>query len=290
MAVLEVRAYAKLNLALDVLGRRADGYHEMRMVMQSVTLSDRIRLETGTGRPLRMTTDLGFLPSNEKNLAAVAALRLCEAAGVSSEGLAIDLWKTIPVCAGLAGGSADAAAVLRGLNRLMRLGLSSAELAEIGARVGSDVPYCVRGGTALAEGRGERLTPLPPLPRCHVVLCKPAFSVSTPDLFERIDGVRLRRRPDTLGLLGALEAGDLAGVARRMYNVFEDALPPRRAGEIGEIRNSLIQYGALGASMSGTGPTVLGLFRDASAARHACSALRETYRETFLAQGLEPVE
>ena len=290
MAVLEVRAYAKLNLALDVLGRRADGYHEMRMVMQSVTLSDRIRLETGTGRPLRMTTDLGFLPSNEKNLAAVAALRLCEAAGVSSEGLAIDLWKTIPVCAGLAGGSADAAAVLRGLNRLMRLGLSSAELAEIGARVGSDVPYCVRGGTALAEGRGERLTPLPPLPRCHVVLCKPAFAVSTPDLFERIDGVRLRRRPDTLGLLGALEAGDLAGVARRMYNVFEDALPPRRAGEIGEIRNSLIQYGALGASMSGTGPTVFGLFRDASAARHACSALRETYRETFLAQGLEPVE
>ena len=290
MAVLEVRAYAKLNLALDVLGRRADGYHEMRMVMQSVTLSDRIRLETGTGRPLRMTTDLGFLPSNEKNLAAVAALRLCEAAGVSSEGLAIDLWKTIPVCAGLAGGSADAAAVLRGLNRLMRLGLSSAELAEIGARVGSDVPYCVRGGTALAEGRGERLTPLPPLPRCHVVLCKPAFSVSTPDLFERIDGVRLRRRPDTLGLLGALEAGDLAGVARRMYNVFEDALPPRRAGEIGEILNSLIQYGALGASMSGTGPTVFGLFRDASAARHACSALRETYRETFLAQGLEPVE
>ena len=290
MAVLEVRAYAKLNLALDVLGRRADGYHEMRMVMQSVTLSDRIRLETGTGRPLRMTTDLGFLPSNEKNLAAVAALRLCEAAGVSSEGLAIDLWKTIPVCAGLAGGSADAAAVLRGLNRLMRLGLSSAELAEIGARVGSDVPYCVRGGTALAEGRGERLTPLPPLPRCHVVLCKPAFSGSTPDLFERIDGVRLRRRPDTLGLLGALEAGDLAGVARRMYNVFEDALPPRRAGEIGEIRNSLIQYGALGASMSGTGPTVFGLFRDASAARHACSALRETYRETFLAQGLEPVE
>ena len=290
MAVLEVRAYAKLNLALDVLGRRADGYHEMRMVMQSVTLSDRIRLETGTGRPLRMTTDLGFLPSNEKNLAAVAALRLCEAAGVSSEGLAIDLWKTIPVCAGLAGGSADAAAVLRGLNRLMRLGRSSAELAEIGARVGSDVPYCVRGGTALAEGRGERLTPLPPLPRCHVVLCKPAFSVSTPDLFERIDGVRLRRRPDTLGLLGALEAGDLAGVARRMYNVFEDALPPRRAGEIGEIRNSLIQYGALGASMSGTGPTVFGLFRDASAARHACSALRETYRETFLAQGLEPVE
>ena len=290
MAVLEVRAYAKLNLALDVLGRRADGYHEMRMVMQSVTLSDRIRLETGTGRPLRMTTDLGFLPSNEKNLAAVAALRLCEAAGVSSEGLAIDLWKTIPVCAGLAGGSADAAAVLRGLNRLMRLGLSSAELAEIGARVGSDVPYCVRGGTALAEGRGERLTPLPPLPRCHVVLCKPAFSVSTPDLFERIDGVRLRRRPDTLGLLGALEAGDLAGVARRMYNVFEDALPPRRAGEIGEIRNSLIQYGALGASMSGTGPTVFGLFRDASAARHACSALRGAYRETCLAQGLEPVE
>ena len=156
MAVLEVRAYAKLNLALDVLGRRADGYHEMRMVMQSVTLSDRIRLETGTGRPLRMTTDLGFLPSNEKNLAAVAALRLCEAAGVSSEGLAIDLWKTIPVCAGLAGGSADAAAVLRGLNRLMRLGLSSAELAEIGARVGrAPAPPSGYPGPAGRAGSGR---------------------------------------------------------------------------------------------------------------------------------------
>lgn len=284
MAVLEVRAYAKLNLALDVLGRRADGYHEMRMVMQSVTLSDRIRLETGTGRPLRMTTDLGFLPSNEKNLAAVAALRLCEAAGVSSEGLAIDLWKTIPVCAGLAGGSADAAAVLRGLNRLMRLGLSSAELAEIGARVGSDVPYCVRGGTALAEGRGERLTPLPPLPRCHVVLCKPAFSVSTPDLFERIDGVRLRRRPDTLGLLGALEAGDLAGVARRMYNVFEDVLPPRQRDRVGELENALIQAGALGANMSGTGPTAFGLFDCPEAAEEARAVLAENCRDTFLCQ------
>ena len=287
MAVLEVRAYAKLNLALDVLGRRADGYHEMRMVMQSVTLSDRIRLETGTGRPLRMTTDLGFLPSNEKNLAAVAALRLCEAAGVSSEGLAIDLWKTIPVCAGLAGGSADAAAVLRGLNRLMRLGLSSAELAEIGARVGSDVPYCVRGGTALAEGRGEVLTTLPALPDCHVVLCKPAFSVPTPELFARLDGCRIRRRPDTAGLLAALAAGDLAGVARRMYNVFEDVLPERRGAEVQRIKNALVQQGALGASMSGTGSTVFGLFDREEAARRAYELLQESYRDTFLARSLE---
>lgn len=284
MAVLEVKAYAKLNLSLDVLGKRPDGYHEMRMVMQTVSLSDAIRLETGTGRPLHMGSDLGFLPANENNLAAAAALRLCEATGADAGGLSIDLEKTIPVCAGLAGGSADAAAVLRGLNRLLDLGLPGERLEEIGALVGSDVPYCVRGGTALAEGRGEVLTDLPPLPRCLAVLCKPAFSVSTPELFARIDSCRIRCRPDTAGLLAALEAGDLHQAARRMYNVFEDALPPRRAQEIDAIKNVLIQHGALGASMSGTGPTVFGLFDRQESARSAWAALKEQYPETFLAE------
>ena len=190
MAVLEVKAYAKLNLSLDVLGKRPDGYHDMRMVMQSVTLTDTLRLETGTGQPLRMESNLGFLPADESNLAAAAALRLCEEAGVDHGGLSIKLNKTIPVCAGMAGGSADAAAVLRGLNKLLGLGLSGTRLEEIGALVGSDVPYCVRGTTALAEGRGEILTDLPPLPSCLVVLCKPAFSVSTPELFRTLDGCR----------------------------------------------------------------------------------------------------
>ena len=284
MPATEVKAYAKLNLSLDVLGKRPDGYHDMRMVMQTVGLTDVLRLETGTGRPLEMESNLGFLPANEHNLAAAAALRLCEAAGVDPGGLSIRLEKTIPVCAGLAGGSADAAAVLRGMNKLLDLGLSGPRLEEIGALVGSDVPYCVRGGTALAEGRGEILTDLPSLPECWVVLCKPAFSVSTPELFRTLDGCRIRRRPDTAGLLAALEEGDLPGVARRMYNVFEDALPPRRAQEIDAIKNVMIQHGALGSSMSGTGPTVFGLFDRQAGAESAFAALREQYQESFLAR------
>ena len=282
MAVLEVQARAKLNLTLDVLGKRPDGYHDLRMVMQTVELCDTIRLETGTGQPLQVATNLGFLPNNEKNLAAAAALRLQEATGADWGGLAIRLKKTIPVCAGMAGGSSDAAAVLRGLNGLLGLNLSRDKLEEVGAKVGSDVPYCVRGGTALAEGRGEVLTDLPSLPDCHVVVCKPAFSVSTPELFGKIDAARIRCRPDTAGLLAALEAGDLPGVARRMYNVFEDVLPPRRQAEVIGIKGILIQRGALGATMSGTGPTVFGLFDDPQAAQNAYMELKELYRETFL--------
>ena len=286
MAATEVFAYAKLNLSLDVLDKRPDGYHEMKMVMQTVTLRDRIALETGTGRPLEMRSNLGFLPADEHNLAAAAALALCRETGTDPGGLSIKLDKTIPVCAGMAGGSADAAAVLRGLNEVLGLGLSQTRLEEIGALVGSDVPYCVGGGTALAEGRGEILTSLPSLPHCHIVLCKPAFSVSTPELFRALDGCRIRRRPDTAGLIDALAAGDLPGVARRMYNVFEDVLPQRRYQEICTIKNVLIQHGALGASMSGTGPTVFGLFDRPQAAEDARAALAPLYRETFLAESM----
>ena len=284
MAVMEVHAYAKLNLSLDVLEKRPDGYHEMKMVMQTVTLQDRISLETGTGAPLQMRSNLGFLPTDEHNLAAAAALALCRETGSDPAGLSIRLDKRIPVCAGMAGGSADAAAVLRGLNELLGLNLPQQRLEEIGSLVGSDVPYCVGGGTALAEGRGEVLTPLPPLPNCHVVLCKPAFSVSTPELFKALDGCRIRRRPDTAGLIDALAAKDLPGVARRMYNVFEDVLPQRRYQEICSIKNTLIQHGALGASMSGTGPTVFGLFDQIDGAEHAYAALRQQYQETFLVE------
>lgn len=289
MAATEVFAYAKLNLSLDVLNKRPDGYHEMKMVMQTVSLRDSLTVETGTGRPLEMRSNLGFLPADEHNLAAAAALALCRETGTDPGGLSIRLDKSIPVCAGMAGGSADAAAVLRGLNELLGLGLSQTRLEEIGALVGSDVPYCVGGGTALAEGRGEVLTPLPPLPRCHVVLCKPAFSVSTPELFRALDGCRIRRRPDTAGLTEALAAEDLPGVARRMYNVFEHVLPQRRYQEICAIKNSLIQHGALGASMSGTGPTVFGLFDRQQAAEDAWSALRAQYQETFLVESMGPL-
>ena len=284
MPTLTVEAPAKLNLTLDVLGRRADGYHDLNMVMQSVALSDTITLELGTGGPLSVRTNLGFLPNNEKNLAAAAALALQRETGRDAGGLSIAIHKRIPVCAGMGGGSSDAAAVLRALNGALETGLDPLELARLGEQVGSDVPYCVLGGTALAQGRGEVLTPLPSLPRCAVVVCKPSFSISTPELFRQLDSVRLRHHPDTDGMLAALEAGDLGGVARRVYNVFEDVLPPRLRAEVAAIRQLLVGHGALGAGMSGTGPTVFGLFDCAAGAERARRELGETYRDTFLTE------
>ena len=281
---MEIQAFAKLNLTLDILGKREDGYHDLRMVMQSITLADTLTLEENQGEGLRVSANLRFLPTGEKNLAAAAALRFWEALGREPENLDIRIEKRIPVCAGMAGGSSDAAAVLRALNQRAGDPFSPKELARLGERVGSDVPYCVLGGTALAEGRGEVLTPLPPLPRCWVVACKPDFPISTPELFAQADRVKLRRRPDTAGLLAALEAGDLGGVARRMYNVFEDVLPARLYTRVAEIKNDLIQCGALGANMSGSGPTAFGLFDRLEAAQEARACLAQRYRDTFLCE------
>ena len=281
---MEIQAFAKLNLTLDILGKREDGYHDLRMVMQSITLADTLTLEENQGEGLRVSANLRFLPTGEKNLAAAAALRFWEALGREQEDLDIRIEKRIPVCAGMAGGSSDAAAVLRALNQRAGDHFSPKELARLGERVGSDVPYCVLGGTALAEGRGEVLTPLAPLPRCWVVACKPDFPISTPELFAQADRVKLRRRPDTAGLVAALEAGDLGGVARRMYNVFEDVLPARLYTRVAEIKNILIQCGALGANMSGSGPTAFGLFDRLEAAQEARACLAQRYRDTFLCE------
>ncbi|MCD8382435.1 MAG: 4-(cytidine 5'-diphospho)-2-C-methyl-D-erythritol kinase [Clostridiales bacterium] len=276
-------AWAKLNLSLDVLGRREDGFHDLKMVMQSVSLCDQVTLtlrETGEG--MTLSTNLGFLPADGKNIAAIAARAFAARTGADISRLDIRIEKHIPVCAGTAGGSSDGAAVLRGLNRLFDTGLSPAELAVLGEQVGSDVPYCVLGCTALAEGRGERLTVLPALPECYIVLCKPGFSVSTPELFRAIDGVKIRCRPDTAGLMAALERQDLHGVAMRMFNVFEQALPPKRQTVIQDVKNVLIQHGALGACMSGSGPTVFGIFRTEPDARRAAAELKESWRDTFV--------
>ena len=281
---MEIQAFAKLNLTLDILGKREDGYHDLRMVMQSITLADTLTLEENQGEGLRVSANLRFLPTGEKNLAAAAALRFWEALGREPEDLDIRIEKRIPVCAGMAGGSSDAAAVLRALNQRAGDPFSPKELARLGERVGSDVPYCVLGGTALAEGRGEVLTPLAPLPRCWVVACKPDFPISTPELFAQADRVKLRRRPDTAGLVAALEAGDLGDVARRMYNVFEDVLPARLYTRVAEIKNDLIQCGALGANMSGSGPTAFGLFDRLEAAQEARACLAQRYRDTFLCE------
>lgn len=284
METMTVKAPAKLNLTLDVLGKREDGYHDMRMVMQSVSLADTVTLTAEPGEGVALSSNLNFLPTDKKNLAVSAALRFQEATGIDLGHLTIQIDKQIPVCAGTAGGSSDAAAVLRGLNELFELGLTPEELARIGEKVGSDVPYCVLGGTALAEGRGEVVTPLPPLPGCWVVMAKPGFPVSTPELFGKLDGQRLRCHPDTAGMISALEAGDLSAVARRLFNVFEEVLPPRRREQVEELKLNLLSHGALGASMTGTGPTVFGLFSDEDVAQGAYEAVRDLCRETFLVQ------
>ncbi len=278
---MEISANAKINLTLDILRRREDGYHDLQMVMQSVSLADELTVTPARGGVGTAVSDLHFLPTGGKNLAQMAAAAFRQAVGAGGE-VDVSIRKHVPVCAGLAGGSADAAAVLHAMNRLTGAGLSPVELAKIGERVGSDVPFCVLGGAALAQGRGEFLTPLAPLPPCHIVICKPPFSISTPQLFARVNVRKIVRRPDTAGVTAALAAGDLAGVARRMYNVFEDVLQPRRLAEINEIKSALIDCGALGASMSGSGPSVFGLFEDGARAQDACSRLRESYRDVFL--------
>ena len=279
-----IQAPAKLNLTLDVLGRREDGYHDLKMVMQSITLADRLTLRPGRAPGIQVSSSFHFLPTGEKNLAGKAAVCFYQALGRPARDLDISITKHVPVCAGMAGGSSDAAAVLRALNRLEGDPFSPEELAHVGEAVGSDVPYCVLGCTALAQGRGEVLTPLSPLPHCWVVACKPDFPVSTPELFARIDSCRIRRRPDADGLMAALEEGDLEGVARRMYNVFEDVLPERQLARVADIKNTLIQQGALGANMSGTGPTAFGLFSSQSQAQAAYDVLKQRYQEVFLAE------
>lgn len=279
-----IQAPAKLNLTLDVLGRREDGYHDLKMVMQSITLADRLTLRPGRAPGIQVSSSLHFLPTGEKNLAGKAAVCFYQALGRPARDLDISITKHVPVCAGMAGGSSDAAAVLRALNRLEGDPFSPEELAHVGEAVGSDVPYCVLGCTALAQGRGEVLTPLSPLPHCWVVACKPDFPVSTPELFARIDSCRIRRRPDADGLMAALDQGDLMEVARRMYNVFEDVLPERQLARVADIKNTLIQQGALGANMSGTGPTAFGLFSSQSQAQAAYDVLKQRYQEVFLAE------
>ncbi len=282
MKEIQVLANAKLNLSLDVIARREDGYHDLRMVMQSVQLADVLTLSELEAETVRVSTDLRYLPDDERNLAAIAYRKFMEATGWSGVGCAINIKKNIPVCAGMAGGSSDAAAVLRAMNDWSGLNLDPMALAEIGERVGSDVPYCVLGGTALAEGRGEMLTVLPRMPRCNIVICKPPFPISTPELFGSIDCRKIRCRPDTEGIMAALSAGDLDGIARRLYNVFEDVLTDRRGSEIAEIKNEMISGGALGAAMSGTGPTVFGIFREEEKALDVYNTLKEHYSDTFM--------
>lgn len=280
-------AHAKLNLTLDILGKRPDGYHDLRMVMISLTLQDTIALTPVDQGGTHLHTNVSFLPQDDNNLAAKAARAFAQETGIQLPGLDIDIQKQIPVCAGMAGGSSDAAAVLRLLRRLCAPQLSPERLQAIGALVGSDVPYCVQGGTALVEGRGERVTPLPPLPPCSLVICKPAFPISTPELFSLVKPRTLRCHPDTAGMVAALERRDLEGVAHRLYNVFEDVLP-RKYAQVFELKQELLELGAMAASMSGSGPSVFGMFREEETARRAYEAMKRHIPTTFLCRSIEP--
>ena len=274
-------APAKVNLALDILDTRPDGYHDMKMVMQTISLCDTVSVEeTAAGFELR--TDGDFIPAGKKTLEQRAAEAFFEAAGLPMPGLRVTLEKVTPAYAGLGGGSADVAALLRILRDTYAPELSTEELERIGFTVGSDMPFCVRGGTALAEGRGEVLTDLPPLPDCWFVLCKPDFGIPTPSLFALVDGGELTCRPDIGGMGLALESGDLAGVAARLGNVFEEVLP-EEYHEVFTIKNRLMELGALNAAMSGSGPTVFGIFSEQETAKRAAEVLKETYQQTYLA-------
>lgn len=271
---LNVKAYGKINLGLDVLRKREDGYHEVRMIMQTVGIYDKLELVYQEKPEITVETNLYYLPNNENNLVYKAAELLMKEFKTEG-GVHINLKKFIPVSAGMAGGSSDAAAVLTGLNKMLGLGLSREQLMERGVKIGADVPYCIMRGTALSEGIGEILTPLPPMPRCHVLIAKPGISVSTKFVYGNLcaDSLRPEQHPDIDGMAEAIRKKDLPGIARRFGNVLETVTIPAYP-VIQEIKDIMAEYGALGALMSGSGPTVFGLFTDRKAAQNAYEELR----------------
>ncbi len=277
MDKMQLKALAKINLGLDVLRRREDGYHEVRMIMQTVRIFDRIQLIKQEKNGIRVRTNLYYLPANENNLVYKAANLLFEEFGLPG-GLSIDLKKYIPVAAGMAGGSSDAAAVLYGMNRMYGLELSQEELMKRGVKIGADVPYCLMRGTALAEGIGEVLSPLPPMPPCNILVAKPGISVSTKFVYENLHANELKadQHPDIDGILEALRRQDLKGMAECMKNgnVLETVTVSAHP-VIEKIKGVMEEQGALVALMSGSGPTVFGIFEDRNKARRAMSVLRK---------------
>ena len=271
---LSLKAYGKINLGLDVLRRRDDGYHEVRMIMQTVGIYDRIDLIYKETPGITVETNLYYLPDNENNLVYKAAKLLMDEFHVQ-KGVHIRLRKYIPVAAGRAGGSSDAAAVLFGVNKMFSLGLTTEQLMDRGVKIGADVPYCVMRGTALSEGIGEILTPLPVPPQCQVLIAKPGISVSTKFVYENLHANELRpeQHPDIDGMMEAIKQKDLYGIADRFGNVLENVTIPAYP-VIQEIKDLMLEQGAIGALMSGSGPTVFGLFTNPKAAAKAHEEMR----------------
>ena len=281
---MQLKALAKINLGLDVLRRREDGYHEVRMIMQTVHIFDQLQLEKKQDTGISVRTNLYYLPENENNLVYKAAKLLWDEFGLPG-GISIQLKKYIPVAAGMAGGSSDAAAVLFGMNRMYDLGLSMEELMQRGVKIGADVPYCIMRGTALAEGIGEVLSPLPPMPPCTILVAKPGIGVSTRFVFENLKANELESHPDIDGMLDALKNQDLKALAGHMTlgNVLETVTIPAYP-VIQKLKDAMIRGGALATLISGSGPTVFGIFDSRQAAKRAYGALKRGHlaKQVFL--------
>ena len=279
---ISLKALAKINLGLDVVRRREDGYHEVRMIMQTIHLYDRLDIKRTKESGIQIQTNLSFLPVNENNLIYKAAKLLMDEFSIT-DGVSVKLDKRIPVAAGMAGGSTDAAAMLFGMNRLFSLGLTKRQLMERGVQIGADVPYCIMRGTALAEGRGEELSPLAPMVKCPVLIAKPSISVSTKFVYQNLKLDDTTVHPDIDLLIEDIKAKNLYDIAAHMGNVLETVTIPNYP-VIDEIKKHMLSHGAVGAMMSGSGPTVFGLFDDEATAKKAYKAMRSSHlaRQVYL--------
>ena len=275
------RSYAKINLTLDITGKRADGYHNVEMIMQTVSLFDLIIIDKTSGE-IGISTNLKYLPNNDKNIAYKAVKLFREETGILG-GAKIIIHKNIPVAAGLAGGSGNAAAVLCALNMLYNTKLDTETLCKMGAKLGADVPYCIMGGTYLASGIGDILEPVPSAPDAYILLVKPPISVSTQAIYSEIDSVKITNRPDTAAMKSALENGDLQSIADNLRNVME-AVTQEQHPEIRGIKAKMISNGALGALMSGSGPTVFGIFDDYMKAKASADSFSFQYKDVYVAR------
>lgn len=274
------KAPAKINLAIDVLRKRPDGYHDVVMIMQSVALYDTITVKPIRGGKITVTTDSNFVPVGSDNIVYKVAELLKNKYNVK-DGVEIQIEKNIPVAAGLAGGSTDAAATIKLLNKAWGLKMSKVEVLEIAKKIGSDVPFCIEGGTALAEGLGEKLTSIKPLPECFILLAKPEINISTKEVYDGIDIEEIKERPDIKGMIENLNKGNLPDVASKLCNVLEN-VTVKKCPQIPNIKEKLIEYGALGSVMSGSGPTVFGIFDDQSKAYYAYDHVKSMVNEIFV--------
>lgn len=277
---MKIKAYAKINISLDIVGKReSDGYHLLKMIMQNIDLYDEISIEKQK-KDITISCNKSYVPTDSRNLAYKAASLFKETYNIE-DGVHIDIVKNIPVSAGLAGGSTDAAAVLKLMNKIFKVNASNEELMELGLKLGADIPYCINGGTALCEGIGEKITALPPFKNKILVLVKPSFGVSTKEVYKAFNLDRVRVHPKTENLIKAMEQDDLYYVANNMKNLLEN-VTLRKHNILIKIKEEMNRYGAVGSMMSGSGPSVFAFFDDMLKAQRCYEKMKENNREVFL--------